>query len=360
MDCVNKDATRARPWVLGTVVAGLVLVACGIAFPSQETAPPQGWLDSRGPVVPHDSFPGDCSLCHVGEGWNRIADDFHFDHLEETGTPLTGAHSTAECLRCHNDKGPVMLFSQRGCGGCHVDVHSGLLGFNCGDCHGEADWQPNAAIVRHNDGTRFPLIGAHAGVACYRCHEGAHIGNYRRADTRCESCHQEDLAGATNPDHIASGWTQDCQQCHRSTTWGGQGFTHSTFPLTGAHTSVACSKCHVGGVFAGTPRNCVGCHQTDYDNTTNPNHQSSGYSTNCITCHSTSTWQGAVFNHSFPLSGNHNVSCATCHTVPGNNQVFDCLGCHEHNQTKMDDVHSGRSGYVYSSPACVNCHPNGR
>ena len=87
----------------GLIIAGVAsLVACGSLLPRQ------GWDSSKlGPVIPHDSFPSACSLCHVGGSWTEIRDDFEFDHLAETGVPLNGAHAEATCLRCHNDRGPV-------------------------------------------------------------------------------------------------------------------------------------------------------------------------------------------------------------------------------------------------------------
>jgi hypothetical protein len=142
--------------------------------------------------------------------------------------------------------------------------------------------------------------------------------------------------------------------------WQGAVFNHVTFPLTGAHSTAACTSCHQGGVYRGTPRQCAGCHLAEYNATTNPNHTASGFSTSCDQCHNTTMWQGAVFNHRFPLQGPHNVSCTTCHTNPSSYAAFDCLVCHEHNQTKMDDVHKEVSGYSYSSPACYGCHPTGR
>ncbi|MGD9729828.1 MAG: hypothetical protein AB7V39_26085, partial [Nitrospiraceae bacterium] len=32
------------------------------------------------------------------------------------------------------------------------------------------------------------------------------------------------------------------------------------FPLTGGHRDVACSDCHMRGIFTGTPRQCAACH----------------------------------------------------------------------------------------------------
>ncbi|MEK7413995.1 MAG: hypothetical protein AAB263_11830, partial [Planctomycetota bacterium] len=80
----------------------LIAVACATF-----SGGPHGWWAEHGPVVPHDTFPADCSLCHEGTGWNSIRADFEYDHLARTGIPLEGAHEQAECLRCHNDRGPV-------------------------------------------------------------------------------------------------------------------------------------------------------------------------------------------------------------------------------------------------------------
>ena len=68
-------------------------------------------------MLPHDTFPADCKLCHMGQGWNTLTDDFAFDHEKETGVPLVGAHDQARCLLCHNDRGPVELFASKGCAG---------------------------------------------------------------------------------------------------------------------------------------------------------------------------------------------------------------------------------------------------
>jgi hypothetical protein len=66
--------------------------------------PQESWSKQWGPLVPHQTFPGDCSICHVTEGWNTLRKDFSFDHKTQTGYPLEGAHAEAACLRCHNDR----------------------------------------------------------------------------------------------------------------------------------------------------------------------------------------------------------------------------------------------------------------
>src|SRR6185436_10029293 len=116
------------------------------------------WWSGFGPVMPHDTFPAECSLCHVGQDWQSVREDFHFDHKAQTGVPLNGAHARASCIRCHNDRGPVATFSSRGCGGCHEDIHTGELGTDCTRCHQEVSWEPVGQYELHYH-TRFPLTG---------------------------------------------------------------------------------------------------------------------------------------------------------------------------------------------------------
>lgn len=417
---------RAAWWLL----AGVAWVACGTL-----TAP-QNWDFDRGPVIPHDTFPADCRLCHEGPGWNTIREDFTYDHEAETGVALRGAHAAAECLRCHNDRGPVAEFAARGCQGCHVDPHRGKLGMTCDACHAESDWLPREVIARHMT-TRFPLVGAHAVVACWRCHPGAQVGNFEGLDPTCVACHVPDLQRATSPDHRVQGWTSDCQACHvplawsparfdhpasfpltlghagldcarchgtdptfgglspecarchldeyqattdpnhaaaefptdcqvchTTATWLGGRFDHPpSFPLNGGHANRRCSECHEGGRYSGTPSDCVACHLDDYQRTTDPNHVQLGFGTDCQTCHlGTNTWDGAVFDHRFPISGGPHggLSCTDCHTTPGNSQLFSCIDCHEHSQSRMADEHREVNNYSWNSRACLDCHPNGR
>jgi hypothetical protein len=314
----------------------------------------QSWWKERGPVVPHDSFPADCSLCHTSDGWRSIRADFAYDHGRETGHPLEGAHARAECLRCHNDRGPVQAFNARGCGGCHVDPHRGELGSTCETCHGEDDWRVPGAIAEH-DRTRFPLVGAHAAAACWRCHPGAQAGNFSRADTACLACHAADLARALQPDHAAQGWIDGCERCHVPIAWGGGAFNHSAWPLVGQHLTAACSACHAGGVYAGTPRQCVDCHLADYQGAQSPDHVTLGISTDCADCHTPHGWHGAQFNHSGIVDG-----CYACHAADYQSAVPDHVGGGF--PTKCEDCHTtstwqgaqfDHSGIV---DGCVNCH----
>ncbi|MEZ6016771.1 MAG: hypothetical protein R3F49_16760 [Planctomycetota bacterium] len=314
-----------------------------------------GWWSERGLVIPHASFPADCRLCHVEGAWSELRADFTFDHAAETGVPLEGAHAAAQCLRCHNDRGPVQAFSQRGCIGCHNDVHQGARGTNCGDCHGQQDWRVDEEILAHA-ATRFPLLGPHAAAACRDCHVGIEAGVMEPLDTSCASCHTKDLSRALEPNHVALGWTASCDDCHQVSTFGAAGFVHAGFPLEGGHAGLDCSQCHVGNQFAGTRSDCAGCHTADYQATTNPSHASLSFPMTCQQCHTTSTWSGAAFDHSnWPLTGAHRqTSCNECHS----GGVFQgtpatCVGCHQTDFNQTSDPSHGTAGFATT---CQDCH----
>lgn len=206
-----------RTWQLWIVVAAAALVvACSVASPGSGEL--HRWWAGFGLVVPHESFPADCQLCHVGSSWNELRGDFVFDHGARTGVPLNGAHAEAMCLRCHNDRGPVATFRAQGCVGCHEDVHYGELGKDCARCHDERLWYvPNMRVAHVH--TRLPLVGAHLQVACNRCHPGNWIGNFRPTDPDCVSCHLQSAVQTTNPPHAGLGWLDRCERCHLPTGW---------------------------------------------------------------------------------------------------------------------------------------------
>ena len=369
---------RPRGRILGLVSLLALTVAC-VAH-RLEDGGAQGWWAEHGPVVPHAGFPADCSLCHVGSGWTEIREDFHFDHGARTGVELEGRHAQAQCLRCHNDRGPVEVFARRGCAGCHPDPHRGDLGGDCSSCHGQEDWRVGEALALHSR-TRFPLVGAHAAAACWRCHTGALVGNFARVPTDCASCHGDELAAADDPDHLDLGWTANCQDCHTPTSWGGEGFVHSAWPLTGGHGALDCSACHSGGTFAGLSTDCASCHLDDYQATVDPDHVAFGFSTDCADCHGTAAWEGASFDHGGIVGGcvdchledyqgatdpdhvafGFSTECADCHgTTAWAGATFDhpgivsgCADCHLDDYLATSQPDHGASGFP---TACEQCH----
>jgi hypothetical protein len=350
--------TSAR-W-LAIALALLPLLMLGISSRAA-TRPPR--------TYPHGSFRQDCSLCHGSEAWKPARISRKFDHAR-FGFPLSGAHAATSCTSCHASLD--FTRTERLCASCHEDPHRGEMGSDCARCHTARSFIDHSGMLRAHQLTRFPLTGSHASLECESCHRPGAQGHlqFLSAAAECESCHLEDYRNVRTPDHAAGGFPTDCQSCHSTWRWAGARFDHArtTFPLTGAHRAVACASCHGDGVYRGKSADCVSCHRSDYDGTSNPAHAGAGFGTQCATCHNTTRWEDATFDHDgtfFPIhSGTHRNrwnSCTDCHTNPSNYGVFTCLSCHPHSdRTETDGHHRGTSGYQYDSNACYTCHPQGR
>jgi hypothetical protein len=211
----------------------------------------------------------------------------------------------------------------------------------------------------------------HQTAACSDCHAGT-PAVFAGTPTSCDACHAADLARATVPSH--EGFSRDCGSCHDSSGWTSATFAHTAaFPLTGTHETLACGACHTGtpAVFAGTPKDCVGCHQQDYASSPYPGHAS--FPTTCQSCHSTTAWSpasgGTHPQNRFSITGRHNYPCNDCHNPslgPNGAGNTDCVGCHDgvHTLARMDAVHRGEVGN-YPTGAnrapnfCLQCHAGG-
>lgn len=215
----------ARTLLFLWLAFALAVAGCQMVAGEGAEVPSARFWSGFGPVLPHDDFPADCGICHVGSDWHQLTDDFSFDHGAATGVALEGAHQEASCLFCHNDRGPVASFAAQGCAGCHSDPHEGGLGASCAECHTETAWMDallgggSRELDRRHRQLGFPLIGAHTFAACDRCHSGADAGLFTPTPRACEGCHGGDLNQALNPNHVALGWTTRCDRCHQPFTW---------------------------------------------------------------------------------------------------------------------------------------------
>jgi hypothetical protein len=301
-------------------------------------------------------LPRDCSLCHTTVDWSNAT----FNHTLYTSYPLVGQHATVPCAQCHVNN--VYAGTPTACFACHAKDFNGTTNPNhvtsgfpadCSLCHTPVAWSPST----FDHSTVFPLLGAHATTQCSLCHVN---NNYATVPTDCYSCHVKDYNGTTNPNHVTAGFSTACGTCHSTVDWTGATFNHNNtpFPLTGAHTTVACTQCHVNNVFAGTPTDCFACHQTDFNGTTNPNHVTAGYPTTCVTCHNTSAWMPSTFNHNntaFPLTGAHlTTQCSLCHV--NNNYMTlptDCYSCHTTDFTGTTSPPHVQAALPHT---CSTCH----
>jgi len=244
------------------------------------------------------------------------------------------------------------------------DYPHGDFNEDCSTCHTGDGWKP-AVIAKDFKHTKvFPLRGAHLATSCRACHKSL---EFKKTTTLCADCHRDPHIGELGA---------DCGRCHTPRNFidrTAQLDAHrlTRFPLTGAHVTRDCQECHLPAPqgqlqYVNTPVDCQACHLPLYQATTDPNHVAAGFPTDCSQCHTPTSFQGArLTQHDalyFPIySGAHNGqwnACSTCHDVPSNFSIFNCLGCHTDPGTSSK--HSGVSGYSYSSQACYTCHPTGR
>jgi hypothetical protein len=284
-------------------------------------------------------FGAGCLDCHDGiDSYSRAS----FDHSRVF--PLTGGHVDAACSGCHSGARTMadLQAAPTDCYACHAqdDAHSGQFGQDCAACHVTADWRD---VAFDHSLTAFPLTGQHATVECAECHV---TQVFAGTPTDCVACHVEDDA------HDGQ-FGRDCATCHVTSDWRNVTFDHSltAFPLTGQHTAVECTACHVNQVFRGTPTDCLACH-------VEPVFHAGAFEVTCADCHTTSAWQPARFDrpHTFPMDhGESGISsCLTCHTTRV--QEYTCYSCHDPAETAEEHLDEGISNFQ----DCVSCHPTGQ
>lgn len=350
----------------------------------------------------------DCTRCHKDHG-GRDFEIVHwepgepekFDHAR-AGYVLDGKHAELECAKCHKPElrtGPVPAMVEGGlsaksflgletaCFACHSDPHAGRLGNECTSCHTTNRWSEVATTFDHSK-TRYPLVGAHATVACEKCHVAGYDKTQMPAFASCTDCHADPHQGQAT----LAGVKVDCDRCHRL-----QGFKPSTFtaaahrdtkyPLKGKHASVACRDCHGDGTrtadagavesrfrFHPAAAKCMDCHDQVHGTQLSARADKGA----CESCHvvegfTPTTFQVADHQKTdFPLEGRHEeAKCAACHgpdrpLLPaiaptkavgkaGVQLTFDsakCEDCHR-------DPHQGRFSAgteLGGAKGCVTCH----
>lgn len=305
---------------------------------------------------PHGKgFALNCDLCHNSASWKLDKALYAFKH-NTTAFPLTGQHQEVNCRACH----PTLVFSEAktACISCHTDMHNQTVGPDCGRCHATKSWIVENITDLHQR-SRFPLLGAHRTADCSGCHKSASLLRYEPLGVQCYDCHQASYMSATNPNHVQGNFSKDCIQCHsiNSITWNSSNVDHSFFPLTQGH-ALNCTSCHTNGTFSGLSRNCVNCHQANYNATTNPNHAAASIPTTCADCHTTNPgWKPATFtihNTYYPLTGAHiPTSCDQCHNGNYATTPNTCVGCHQANYNASTNPNHAAASIPTT---CSDCH----
>ena len=308
---------------------------------------------------PHgDELVLDCADCHNPGSWKVDYRSIKFDH-ESTKFLLEGQHKSTDCIDCHQS----MIFKEAPseCISCHTDVHSMTVGADCARCHTSQNWLINNIPELHEQ-NGFPLIGAHSTLSCQECHLSEANLRFARIGNECISCHREDYLSAESPDHVGSGFSTNCIECHDplSVDWGSDLSDHSFFPLTKGHDIQDCNECHLTSNFSDASNECSTCHQDDYNATFNPDHQSLNLTNDCASCHTTDPgWIPAAFdghNDYYQLNGAHAGmanDCAACHNGDYNSTPNTCFGCH---QSEYDNSTNPNHTSAQFPTDCIECH----
>jgi hypothetical protein len=225
-------------------------------------------------------------------------------------TPFRGVTSV-QCITCHkqdaigikNVAGALLPADSS-----KVDFHKGLSANSCADCHTDHKGADAAKAIK-------PFKHASLTTSLQR---------------NCTGCHKNQMP----TDALHRYATGNCSECHSIQKWKPATFNHNQFA---------------------SGKQCISCHKAD-----RPNDTLHGLSeSNCSTCHDTTRWKPATFDHSryFRLDRNHQASCKTCHTSPGNYKQYTCYNCHEHTPSNMAAVHHEEGISNYQN--CIRCHRNG-
>jgi len=308
---------------------------------------------------PHgDELKIDCAQCHTPDSWLVNYNEVQFDH-DTTIFKLEGAHDQTNCTECHT----TLIFNEAPsqCVSCHIDMHNMTVGNDCARCHTSETWLVDNIPELHEE-NGFPLIGAHSTLNCIDCHLSETDLRYNRLGNECVNCHELDYLNTQSPNHENSGFSTDCIDCHSplGIGWETDFIDHDFFPLTLGHDIEDCNACHLSSDFSDISAECTSCHQNDYNESTNPNHQSLNLSLDCVVCHTTDPdWMPARFDihdEFYPLNGAHakiSDDCAACHNGDYNNTPNTCVGCH---QEDYDNTTNPNHVQAHFSTDCMECH----
>jgi hypothetical protein len=221
---------RGLPPLAGPEVLGGTRVALfpgEIACVACHFDPHDGRFAAKGPRA----RPAGCAACHGPDAFRPSAVDVAAHGAY--AFPLEGAHGATSCEACHKEvktpraasslvllrgEAAPMTFAVRDfkrCEACHQNVHGKQFAGRrdrgaCASCHSALAFRP-AMRFDHDRDAAFRLEGAHAKVACSRCHParkdaaGRASVNYRPVPKDCKSCHGERIPGK----RAASGSSQE-------------------------------------------------------------------------------------------------------------------------------------------------------
>lgn len=219
----------------------------------------------------------------------------------------------------------------------------------------------------------MPILGAHLGVTCAKCHPAK---QFDLPFANPESCDNNGCHTSTHVGQFIG--TRPCEWCHSPTfkSFKVQSFDHtarSRFDLGRAHGQRACTDCHTKALGLNAPSSaCESCHAKDSPH--GNRFKAFGSPLPCGTCHTVSGepspprqpkrgFARLAFDHTrhttFPLRGKHaTITCRACHR--GTGRTFEdfkgstlCMDCHAHKKVHAEPSHPNGK---YTNAQCLKCH----
>jgi hypothetical protein len=302
-----------------------------------------------------------CQQCHNVKKWEEV-DLQKFDHAK-TRYPLTGAHTTVDCAKCHGTPAKYAPLQFGTCDSCHKDPHVGQFPSKpCTKCHETSSWNTGADSAFSKDHPKLSLGGGHAGVKCEKCHDKGNAKPPSKGST-CVACH---------PQVHEAKFGNKCEQCHKSIRWLGlprdvglAAHDKTKYPLEGLHVQVDCAKCHSPK----KPENeryrrlaidaCSRCHADPHQG------ELAALGKDCASCHTVRGYKPTTFtvaDHArtkYPLDGRHAVTpCGSCHTTASPRVDLRvgksaCAECHQ-------NPHGDQFAAEMQKGGCGQCHTSDR
>ncbi len=221
----------------------VILIVIGVGLAKGGTLFSPGALNAQsgaflGGVSSHNNLSNDCKACHA----------FFWQ---------PGASMAGRCVACHAD----IATQQQDATSLHGILFKDKPSMGCRACH--PDHRGAAATLTDmsladvsHDLFGFALNGAHASLACEKCHTNNTFSGFAAA---CSTCHADPAYHAG----LFTGMT--CDQCHTSTAWIPAAFTLSHPDRCGErncldHHRATCLDCHPVSLSAST---CLKCHDSN-------------------------------------------------------------------------------------------------
>lgn len=165
-----------------------------------------------GPLSVSHAEIGECNLCHIP--WRGVSEEkclecHGFSDVTYMRPEMRFHEAEKHCLECHSEHREAQGILSRvdhtlfnvdlRCTQCHTDIHGGLFGIACRECHGIEAWEvPGFRHPSREDGE------------CNRCHKPPFSHQDKNFWRKIEETHGEESKDIP-PD--------DCQRCHTKDNW---------------------------------------------------------------------------------------------------------------------------------------------